>query len=136
MDYREFKKKVEEFKTLFSDAKPGHIEMVILDLINEFSPNFTSYKAKEMIEEGDFDDDVVVRSHFKRLLWAEILEEDRRQVPVFKTDEELIEELNTSSFVEKHPEFVPMPKSTEQDYEEQLRKLMESVVCHPHPHDS
>jgi hypothetical protein len=41
MDYREFKKKVEDFKEIFAHAKSGHIEMVILDLINEFS--FTFY---------------------------------------------------------------------------------------------
>ena len=117
MDYKEFKRKVEEFKSLFADAKSGHIEMVILDLINEFSPNFMEYKAKEMIEECDFDHDTVVRSHFKRLLWNEIVDESRRETTVFKTDEEIIEELNSSVFVEKHPEFVPMPRNTEAEYE-------------------
>jgi hypothetical protein len=129
MDYKEFKRKVEEFKTLFAEAKSGHIEMVILDLINEFSPNFMEYKAKEMIEECDFDHDTVVRSHFKRLLWNEIVDESRREVTVFKTDEEIIAELNSSVFVEKHPEFVPMPRNTEAEYEAQHH-------CHPHPHDS
>lgn len=136
MDYRAFKAEVEKFKSLFAGAKSGHVEMVILDLINEFSPNFMEYKAKEMIEEGDFDHDTVVRSHFRRLLWKEIVDESRREVAVFKTDEEVIDELNSSVFTEAHPEFVPMPKSTEQEYEEQQRRLMESVVCHPHPHDS
>jgi len=131
MDYREFKRKVEEFKTLFGEAKSGHIEMVILDLINEFSPNFMEYKAKEMIEECDFDHDTVVRSHFKRLLWTEIVEESRREVAVFKTDEEIIAELNSSVFLEKHPNFVPMPKNTEAEYEEQQRRSMEATVCHP-----
>ena len=72
MDYKEFKRKVEEFKSLFADAKSGHIEMVILDLINEFSPNFMEYKAKEMIEECDFDHDTVVRSHRSASLFASI----------------------------------------------------------------
>jgi hypothetical protein len=146
MDYRAFKAEVEKFKKLFGEAKSGYVEMVILDLIHEFSPNFMEYKAKEMIEEGDFDHDTAVRSHFKRLLWNEIVEESRREVAVFKTDEELIEELSSSSFIEKHPQFVPMPKNTEQEYEEHLRKIMETTVCHPcmddpvpchpHPHDS
>ena len=130
MDYKEFKRKVEDFKTLFGEAKSGHIEMVILDLINEFSPNFMEYKAKEMIEECDFDHDTVVRSHFKRLLWNEIVDESRREVPVFKTDEEIIEELNSSVFTDKHPEFVPMPKNTEALYEEQLKKMMAGIPLH------
>jgi hypothetical protein len=130
MDYKEFKRKVEDFKTLFAEAKSGHIEMVILDLINEFSPNFMEYKAKEMIEECDFDHDTVVRSHFKRLLWNEIVDESRREVPVFKTDEEIIAELNKSVFTEKHPEFVPMPKNTEALYEEQLKKMMAEIPLH------
>jgi hypothetical protein len=131
MEYKEFKRKVEEFKTLFGEAKSGHIEMVILDLINEFSPNFMNYKAKEMIEECDFDHDTVVRSHFKRLLWKEIEEEIlREKEEVFKTDEEIIEELNKSVFVEKHPEFVPMPKNTEAEYEEQLKKMMAGIPVH------
>jgi len=140
MDYKEFKRKVEEFKTLFAEAKSGHIEMVILDLINEFSPNFMEYKAKEMIEECDFDHDTVVRSHFKRLLWNEIVDESRREVTVFKTDEEIIAELNSSVFVEKHPEFVPMPKNTEAEYEAQYHRNSPTSQlhqpCHPHPHDS
>ena len=130
MDYKEFKRKVEEFKSLFAEAKSGHIEMVILDLINEFSPNFMEYKAKEMIEECDFDHDTVVRSHFKRLLWNEIVDESRRETTVFKTDEEIIAELNSSVFTEKHPEFVPMPKNTEALYEEQLKKMMEGIPVH------
>jgi len=131
MDYRTFKAEVEKFKTVFAGAKSGYVEMVILDLIHEFSPNFMEYKAKEMIEECDFDHDTVVRAHFRRLLWNEIVDESRREVTVFKTDEELIEELNSSSFVEKHPEFVPMPKSTQEEYEEQQKRIMESTVCHP-----
>jgi hypothetical protein len=130
MDYKEFKRKVEDFKTLFAEAKSGHIEMVILDLINEFSPNFMEYKAKEMIEECDFDHDTVVRSHFKRLLWNEIVEESRKETTVFKTDEEIIAELNSSVFTEKYPQFVPMPKSTESAYEEQLKKLNEGIPLH------
>ncbi len=35
--------------------------MLIFELINEYSPNFMHYKAQEMIEEGDFDDDMAVR---------------------------------------------------------------------------
>ena len=130
MDYKEFKRKVEEFKTLFGEAKSGHIEMVILDLINEFSPNFMEYKAKEMIEECDFDHDTVVRSHFKRLLWNEIVEESRKETTVFKTDEEIIAELNSSVFTEKYPQFVPMPKNTEALYEEQLKKMMAGIPLH------
>jgi hypothetical protein len=130
MDYKEFKRKVEDFKSLFADAKSGHIEMVILDLINEFSPNFMEYKAKEMIEECDFDHDTVVRSHFKRLLWNEIVEESRKETTVFKTDEEIIAELNSSVFTEKYPQFVPMPKNTEALYEEQLKKMMAGIPLH------
>ena len=141
MDYREFRKKVEEFKTLFGEAKAGHIEMVILDLIHEFSPNFMTYKAKEMIEECDFDHDTVVRSHFKRLLWKEIEEEVlREKEEVFKTDEEIIAELTKSVFTEKHPEFVPMPKNTEAEYEAKYHRNSPTSQlhqpCHPHPHDS
>lgn len=131
MDYREFKRKVEDFKTLFADAKSGHIEMVILDLINEFSPNFMEYKAKEMIEECDFDHDNVVRSHFKRLLWSEIVDEYNHEIPIFKTDEEVLEDLNRSVFTHKHPEFAPMPKNTEAEYEEHQKRIMEQTVCHP-----
>jgi hypothetical protein len=131
MDYRAFKAEVEKFKSLFGAAKSGYVEMVILDLIHEYSPNFMEYKAKEMIEEGDFDHDTAVRAHFRRLLWDEIVAESRREITVFKTDEELIEELSSSSFMEKHPEFVPMPKSTEQEYDEHQRQIMESTVCHP-----
>jgi len=130
MDYREFKRKVEEFKTLFGEAKSGHIEMVILDLINEFSPNFMEYKAKEMIEECDFDHDTVVRSHFKRLLWNEIVEESRREVTVFKTDEEIIAELNSSVFIDKHPQFVPMPRNTEAEYEAQYHRNSPTSQLH------
>jgi hypothetical protein len=130
MDYKEFKRKVEDFKSLFADAKSGHIEMVILDLINEFSPNFMEYKAKEMIEECDFDHDTVVRSHFKRLLWNEIVEESRKETTVFKTDEEIIAELNSSVFTEKYPQFVPMPKNTEAVYEEQMKKMMAGIPLH------
>lgn len=104
--------------------------MVILDLINEFSPNFMVYKAKEMIEECDFDHDTVVRSHFKRLLWSEIVEESRREVAVFKTDEEIIEELNKSVFVEKHPEYVPMPKNTEAEYEAKYHRNSPTSQLH------
>jgi hypothetical protein len=104
--------------------------MVILDLINEFSPNFMEYKAKEMIEECDFDHDTVVRSHFKRLLWNEIVEESRKETTVFKTDEEIIAELNSSVFTEKYPQFVPMPKNTEAVYEEQLKKMMAGIPLH------
>jgi hypothetical protein len=131
MDYKEFKRKVEEFKSLFADAKSGHIEMVILDLINEFSPNFMEYKAKEMIEECDFDHDTVVRSHFKRLLWNEIVDESRQEKEeVFKTDEEIIEELNKSVFVEKHPQFVPMPKNTEAEYEAKYHRNSPTSQLH------
>lgn len=117
MDYRDFQKKVEDYRSAFANAKPAFVEMFILDLIHTHSPNFMVYKAKEMIEECDFDHDTVVRSHFKRLLWNEIVEESRREVTVFKTDEEIIAELNSSVFVEKHPEFVPMPRNTEAEYE-------------------
>lgn len=130
MDYKEFKRKVEEFKSLFAEAKSGHIEMVILDLINEFSPNFMEYKAKEMIEECDFDHDTVVRSHFKRLLWNEIVDESRRETTVFKTDEEIIAELNSSVFVEKHPQFVPMPRNTEAEYEAKYHRNSPTSQLH------
>ena len=131
MDYKEFKRKVEEFKSLFADAKSGHIEMVILDLINEFSPNFMEYKAKEMIEECDFDHDTVVRSHFKRLLWKEVEEEVlREKEEVFKTDEEIIAELNKSVFVEKHPQFVAMPRNTEAEYEAKYHRNSPTSQLH------
>jgi hypothetical protein len=77
-----------------------------------------------------FDHDTVVRSHFKRLLWNEIVEESRKETTVFKTDEEIIAELNSSVFTEKYPQFVPMPKNTEALYEEQLKKMMAGIPLH------
>lgn len=131
MDYRDFQKKMDEYRATFADAKPAFVEMFILDLIHTHSPNFMIYKAKEMIEECDFDHDTVVRSHFKRLLWKEMEEEIlREKEEVFKTDEEIIAELNKSVFTEKHPEFVPMPKNTEALYEEQLKKMMAGIPVH------
>jgi hypothetical protein len=65
------------------------------------------------------------------LLWNEIVDESRKEVPIFKTDEEILEELNSSVFIEKYPQFAPMPKSTEEEYEEQQRRIMEQTVCHP-----
>lgn len=143
MDYAEFKRKVDAFKALLLDTKKGHIELLILDLINEHSPNFMHYKALEMIEEGDFDEDVNVRGYFKRLLWDEVLEEHRdlnRKV-VFKTDEEIIEELNKSCFLETHPDFVPMrPGATQEMFDKQMEdwgrkqeEMMSTIVEHPYP---
>lgn len=143
-DYAEFKKKVDAFKTLFADAPKGHVELVILDLINEYSPNFMHYKALEMVEEGDFDDDVAVRGHFKRLLWDEVLEEnfELSKRTAFKTDEEIIEELNKSSFLDKHPNFVPLiPGATQAMFDAQmanwgrdnLEESMCAIVEHPYP---
>jgi hypothetical protein len=141
MDYRDFQKKMDEYRSAFADAKPAFIEMFILDLIHTHSPNFMNHKAKEMIEECDFDHDTVVRSHFKRLLWKEVEEEVlREKEEVFKTDEEIIEELNKSVFVEKYPQFVPMPRNTEAEYEAQHHRNSPTSrlhqPCHPHPHDS
>jgi len=136
MNYADFKKKVDAFKTLLMDAQKGHVELLILDLINEYSPNFMHYKALEMIEEGDFDDDVNVRGHYKRLLWDEVLEENYQlsKKVVFKTDEELIEELNKSNFLEKHPNFVPFkPGAAQALFDEQMAQSMCTIVEHPHP---
>jgi hypothetical protein len=40
---------------------------------------------QEMIEEGDFDDDMSVRGHFKRILWEDMMtkgeaEDERKQL--------------------------------------------------------
>jgi len=132
MDYAEFKQQVDAFKELFSNASKGHIELVILDLINEYSPNFMHYKALEMIEEGDFNDDLNVRGHYKRLLWDEVIEENHKistQV-IFKTDEEILEELNKSTFLDKHPNYIPIkPGATQAFFDEQ----MSAIVEHPYP---
>ena len=89
------------------------------------------YKAKEMIEECDFDHDTVVRSHFKRLLWKEVEEEVlREKEEVFKTDEEIIAELNKSVFVEKHPQFVAMPRNTEAEYEAKYHRNSPTSQLH------
>jgi hypothetical protein len=144
MNYADFKKKVDAFKALLMDAQKGHVELLILDLINEYSPNFMRYKALEMIEEGDFDDDVAVRGHFKRLLWDEVIREDHElsNVVIFKTDEEIIEELNKSSFLDKHPNFVPLkPGATQAHFDAQmenwgrdnLEESMCAIVEHPYP---
>lgn len=136
MNYAEFKKKVDAFKTLLMDAQKGHVELLILDLINEYSPNFMHYKALEMIEEGDFDDDVSVRGYYKRLLWDEVIQEDHElsKRVVFKTDEELIEELNKSSFLDKHPNFVPLlPGATQAFFDAQMEESMCTIVEHPYP---
>jgi hypothetical protein len=115
MNYADFKKKVDAFKTLLMDAQKGHVELLILDLINEYSPNFMHYKALEMIEEGDFDDDLSKRV-------------------VFKTDEEIIEELNKSSFLDKHPNFVPLqPGATQALFDAQMEESMCTIVEHPYP---
>ena len=105
MSYREFRAQVEAFKTLVNSSRKGHIELFILDIIHEYAPNFVQYKALEMIEEGDFDDDMAVRGHFNRIIWKEMMtegeaEEERKQFQsfhnptVFQTDEEVIQELN------------------------------------------
>lgn len=136
MNYADFKKKVDAFKTLLMDAQKGHVELLILDLINEYSPNFMHYKALEMIEEGDFDDDVSVRGYYKRLLWDEVIQEDHElsKRVVFKTDEELIEELNKSSFLDKHPNFVPLlPGATQAFFDAQMEESMCTIVEHPYP---
>jgi hypothetical protein len=59
-----------------------------LDIINEYAPKFMHYKALEMIQEGDFDDDKAVRGHFKRITWKEMMtegeaEEERKQFQSF-----------------------------------------------------
>lgn len=143
MDYAEFKRKVDAFKALLLDTKKGHIELLILDLINEHSPNFMHYKALEMIEEGDFDDDVNVRGYFKRLLWDEVIEENRdlNRKAVFKTDEEIIEELNKSDFLADHPGWIPLkPGATQEFFDKQMENWgkkqeegMCSIVEHPYP---
>lgn len=132
MDYAEFKQQVDAFKELFSNASKGHVELVILDLINEYSPNFMHYKALEMIEEGDFDDDSNVRGHYKRLLWDEVIEENHKinTQEIFKTDEEILEELNKSTFLDKHPNYIPIkPGATQAHFDEQ----MSAIVEHPYP---
>ena len=68
------------------------------------APNFMHYKALEMIEEGDFDDDMAVRGHFKRILWKEMMtegeaEDERKQL-------QLTQSFNTPSLC-----FKPMKKS-------------------------
>jgi len=136
MDYADFKKKVDSFKSLLLDTKKGHIELLILDLINEHSPNFMHYKALEMIEEGDFDEDINVRGYFKRLLWDEVLAEHRdlNKKVVFKTDEEIIEELNQSNFLETHPDWVPLkPGATQAFFDAQMAEKMCTIVEHPYP---
>ena len=136
MDYAEFKRKVDAFKNLLLDTKKGHIELLILDLINEHSPNFMHYKALEMIEEGDFDDDVNVRGYFKRLLWDEVIEENRdlNRKAVFKTDEEIIEELNKSDFLADHPGWIPLkPGATQEFFDKQMEQSLCSIVEHPYP---
>lgn len=136
IDYAEFKRKVDAFKALLLDTKKGHIELLILDLINEHSPNFMHYKALEMIEEGDFDEDVNVRGYFKRLLWDEVIEEQRdlNRKAVFKTDEEIIEELNKSDFLADHPGWVPMIPGAAQAYlDAQMEQSMCTIVEHPYP---
>lgn len=137
MSYKEFREQVEAFKTLLTNAQKGQIEILILDLISEHSPKFMHYKALEMIEEGDFDDDLSVRGYFKRLLYSEVLkdEEAANSVVVFKTDEELIEELNQSTFLDKHPRYVPLkPGATQAFFDSQMSAIVEHP--HPHPHDS
>jgi hypothetical protein len=84
ISYREFRARVEALKTLLNSSRKGHIELFILDIINEYAPNFMHYKALEMIEEGDFDDDMAVRGHFKRILCQEMMmegeaEDERKQ---------------------------------------------------------
>lgn len=136
IDYAEFKRKVDAFKALLLDTKKGHIELLILDLINEHSPNFMHYKALEMIEEGDFDEDVNVRGYFKRLLWDEVIEEQRdlNRKAVFKTDEEIIEELNKSDFLADHPGWVPMKPGAAQAFlDAQMEQSLCTIVEHPYP---
>ena len=80
-----------------------------------------------MIEEGDFDDDMAVRGHFKRILWKEMMtegeaEEKRKQIQsfhkptMFQTDEEVIQELNKSTFLDKHQNCVPLQMGAAQRY--------------------
>nr|WPF46509.1 MAG: hypothetical protein [Lake Baikal virophage 4] len=138
MDYAEFKRQVDAFKELLCNAQKGHIELLILDLINEHSPKFMHYKAMEMIEEGDFDDDLSVRGYFKRLLYKEVIKEEEQanSVVIFKTDEEIIEELNKSTFLEANPNFMPMkPGATQDFFDKQMEQIMTSVVEHPDPQD-
>ena len=119
MSYREFRAQVEAFKTLVNSSRKGHIELFILDIIHEYAPNFVQYKALEMIEEGDFDDDMAVRGQFKRILWKEMMtkgeaEDERKHLQLtpsfntpsmFQTDEEIIEALNKSTFLDKHQNY-------------------------------
>jgi len=138
MDYAEFKRQVDAFKELLCNAQKGHMELLILDLINEHSPNFMHYKALEMIEEGDFDADLNVRGHYKRLLWDEVIQEKHElsKMAVFKTDEEIVEEMNKYTFLEAHPHFVPMnPGATQELFDKQMEEIMTSVVEHPDPED-
>jgi hypothetical protein len=127
MSYREFRAQVEAFKTLLNSSRKCHIGLFILDIINEYPPNFVHYKALEMIEEGDFDDDMSERGHFKRTLWEEMMtkgeaEDEKKQLQqsnmhtVFQTNEEIIEELNKSIFLEKYPDCVPLKMGAAQRY--------------------
>lgn len=43
MSYREFRAQVEAFKTLLNSSRKGHIELFILDIINEYAPKFMHY---------------------------------------------------------------------------------------------
>ena len=69
-----------------------------------------NYQALEMIEEGYFDDNIAVAAHLKLILWKEIMTEGevknkRKQFQsfhkpkVFQTDEEVVQELNKSTFL-------------------------------------
>ncbi len=127
MSYREFRAQVEAFKMVLSNSRKGHIELFILDIINGYVPNCVHYKALEMIEEGDFDDDMTSRGHFKRILWKEMMtegevEDERKQFQsfhkpnVFQTDEEVIQELNKKTFLDKHQNCVPLQMGAAQRY--------------------
>jgi hypothetical protein len=142
ISYNDFRLKVDSFKSLIKDAKKGNVELFILELINEFSPKFVWYKSLEMIEEGDFDEDLNVRDYFKRLLWDEIIEEyfENAKKVAFKTDEEIIEELNKTTFLETHRNFIPLQiGQTQALFDKQmaeqnkLAEQMSAIVEHPFP---
>ncbi len=90
------------------------------------------YKALEMIEEGDFDDSMAVIGNFKRILWHEVvMEAEAEKIKlqpyqkesikittdhVFQLDEENIENLNQSTFLDKHPNWAPLQLCAAQRY--------------------
>ena len=51
---------------------------------------------------------------------------------VFKTDEEIIEELNASNFLDTHPGWIPLrPGAAQAHFDSQMQ--MSTIVEHPYP---